>query len=88
MKAGIHPEYFEITALCACGNTFKTGSTRKGALRLEICSNCHPFYTGKQRLVDTAGRVERFKRKYRRNAENAAAASAESAESANSKEAQ
>ena len=64
MKTDIHPEYFEVAVSCACGNTFKTRSTRQGDLRLEICSNCHPFYTGKQRLVDTAGRVERFNRKY------------------------
>lgn len=80
MKAGIHPEYFEVTVVCACGNTFKTGSTRKGTIHLEICSGCHPFYTGKQRLVDTAGRVERFQRKYRRNTENTAAAPGESKE--------
>jgi len=66
MKTGIHPEYQEITAYCACGYTFRTGSTRKGDLRLEICSNCHPFFTGKQKLIDTAGRVERFQRRYRR----------------------
>ena len=64
MKAGIHPEYREVTVICACGNVFKTGSTRKGEMRLEICSNCHPFFTGKQKLVDTAGRVERFAKKY------------------------
>ncbi len=64
MKTGIHPEYLEVTVSCACGHSFKTRSTRPGDLRLEICSNCHPFFTGKQRLVDTAGRVERFNRKY------------------------
>ncbi len=65
MKAGIHPDYHEVTVHCACGNNFKTRSTFKGELiRVEICSNCHPFFTGKQRLVDTAGRVERFQRKY------------------------
>ena len=64
MKTGIHPEYFEVAVSCACGNSFKTRSTRKGDMRLEICSSCHPFFTGKQRLVDTAGRVERFNRKY------------------------
>ncbi|MBI4460617.1 MAG: 50S ribosomal protein L31 [Acidobacteria bacterium] len=64
MKTGIHPEYHEVTVICACGNVFKTGSTRKGEMRLEICSNCHPFFTGKQKLMDTAGRVERFQRKY------------------------
>jgi large subunit ribosomal protein L31 len=65
MKQGIHPKYHEVTVVCACGNTFKTRSTHKGdMLRLEICSNCHPFYTGKQKLIDSAGRVERFQRKY------------------------
>jgi large subunit ribosomal protein L31 len=65
MKTGIHPDYHEITVACACGSTFKTRTTFKGnLLRLEICSNCHPFYTGKQKLIDTAGRVERFNKKY------------------------
>jgi len=65
MKKGIHPEYHDVTVACACGNTFKTRSTYKGdVLHVEICSNCHPFFTGKQKLVDSAGRVERFRRKY------------------------
>ena len=63
MKAGIHPEYESVTVTCACGNTFETRST-KSDLRLEICSACHPFFTGKQKLVDSAGRVERFQKKY------------------------
>lgn len=63
MKNGIHPEYYETTVRCACGNEFKTGSTAK-EINVEICSKCHPFFTGKQKLVDSAGRVERFKRKY------------------------
>jgi large subunit ribosomal protein L31 len=63
MKANIHPKYVEVTVSCACGETFKTRST-KGDIRLEICSKCHPFFTGKQKLIDTAGRVERFQRKY------------------------
>jgi large subunit ribosomal protein L31 len=64
-KEGIHPSYNEIKVLCACGHSFTTRSTYKGKeLHLEICSNCHPFFTGKQKLVDTAGRVERFRRKY------------------------
>ena len=63
MRAGIHPEYHEVEARCACGATWKTRSTRK-ELRLEICSNCHPFFTGRQKLVDTEGRVERFTKKY------------------------
>ena len=66
MKAGIHPAYYDVRVMCACGNTFTTRSTRKGDMRLEICSNCHPFFTGRQKLVDTAGRVERFQRKYGR----------------------
>ncbi len=63
MKQGIHPEYHEVEARCACGATWRTRST-KDELRLEICSNCHPFFTGKQKLVDTEGRVERFTKKY------------------------
>ncbi len=65
MKPGIHPDYHAVTVHCACGNNFHTRSTMKGdMLRVEICSNCHPFFTGKQKLVDTAGRVERFNKKY------------------------
>ncbi|PKN80340.1 MAG: 50S ribosomal protein L31 [Candidatus Cloacimonetes bacterium HGW-Cloacimonetes-1] len=63
MKQGIHPKYNKVTVRCACGNTFETGST-KGDLQVEICSACHPFYTGKQKLLDTAGRVEKFNKKY------------------------
>ncbi len=63
MKQGIHPEYQIATVHCSCGNTFQTRST-KSELRVEICSNCHPFYTGKQKLIDTGGRVERFQRRY------------------------
>jgi large subunit ribosomal protein L31 len=63
MKEGIHPEYKETTITCVCGNVIETKSTKKD-IKTEICSNCHPFITGKQRLVDTAGRVERFKKKY------------------------
>ena len=63
MKEGIHPEYQEVEVRCACGNTFTTRSTRS-ELRLEICSACHPFYTGKQKLIDTAGMVEKFERRY------------------------
>ena len=63
MKKGIHPESHEVTVKCACGNSFETRSTAK-TLKVEICSNCHPFFTGKQILVDTAGRVERFKKRY------------------------
>lgn len=65
MKANIHPDYHEVQVVCACGSTFKTRSTYKDTvLHVEICSNCHPFFTGKQKLVDSAGRVERFQRKY------------------------
>ncbi|NLD39046.1 MAG: 50S ribosomal protein L31 [Desulfatiglans sp.] len=63
MKKDIHPEYHKTLVHCACGNEFETGSTFK-EIKVEICSQCHPFYTGKQKLVDTAGRVERFKNKY------------------------
>ena len=66
MKEGIHPEYNEVEVRCACGNTFTTRST-KDELRLEICNACHPFYTGKQKLVDTAGMVEKFERRYGKN---------------------
>ena len=65
MKAAIHPEYVETTITCACGEVVHTRSTRSG-IRVEICSKCHPFFTGKQKLVDTAGRIERFQRKYGR----------------------
>jgi len=65
MKSGIHPEYHEVTVHCACGEQWVTRSTRK-ELRLEICSKCHPFFTGKQKLIDTAGRVEKFNRRYRK----------------------
>ena len=63
MKAGIHPKYFDVEARCACGNTFKTRST-KPELHLEICNACHPFFTGRQKLIDTEGRVERFTKRF------------------------
>ncbi|MCF6093195.1 50S ribosomal protein L31 [Microaerobacter geothermalis] len=63
MKTGIHPDYKKTTVTCACGNTFETGSVKEN-LRVEICSECHPFFTGKQKFVDAGGRVDRFKRKY------------------------
>jgi len=63
MKAGIHPAYNEVNVVCACAHTFKTRSTHKGDIRVEICSNCHPFFTGKQKLIDTEGRVDRFQKK-------------------------
>ena len=64
MKSGIHPAYKEITVTCSCGNTFKTQSTLQDDLHLDVCSQCHPFYTGKQKILDTAGRVDKFRRKY------------------------
>ena len=64
MKADIHPEYNEIEVTCSCGNKFKTSSTRDQALTLDVCSECHPFYTGKQKVLDTAGRVDKFRQKY------------------------
>jgi len=64
MKAAIHPAYNEVRVHCACGSTFTTRSTHRGDISVEICSACHPFFTGKQKLMDTAGRVERFRRKY------------------------
>jgi large subunit ribosomal protein L31 len=67
VKADIHPVYATTTVRCACGNTFQTRSVRD-EIHLDICSNCHPFYTGKQKLIDTAGRVERFNQKFKRKA--------------------
>ena len=63
MKPDTHPEYHKINAVCACGNEFELGSVKK-EMKVEICSACHPFFTGKQKLVDTAGRIEKFKKKY------------------------
>jgi len=63
VKKGIHPEYKKCTVTCACGNTFETGSTEE-ELRVELCSECHPFFTGKQKLVDSGGRVDKFKKRY------------------------
>ncbi|QGM81269.1 50S ribosomal protein L31 [Otariodibacter oris] len=64
MKQGIHPNYVEVTATCSCGNVIKTRSTVAKDLNLDVCGNCHPFYTGKQRVVDTGGRVERFNKRF------------------------
>ena len=69
MKAGIHPDYHVVNVVCACGNSFATRSTAK-TIHVEICAKCHPFFTGKQKLVDTAGRVERFRARYRSPAES------------------
>jgi large subunit ribosomal protein L31 len=76
MKAGIHPQYEEVNVVCACGNKFRTRSTHKGDIRVEICSSCHPFFTGRQRVVDTEGRVDRFQKKYQKAREAQAAAAA------------
>jgi large subunit ribosomal protein L31 len=73
MKQDIHPAYHEINVICACGETFATRSTRKDDLHVEICSACHPFFTGKQKLVDTAGRVDRFNKRYAKKAVTAGA---------------
>lgn len=64
MKPGIHPAYNELKVTCACGYSFPTRSTHKGDIRVEICAHCHPFFTGRQKLVDTEGRVDRFQKKY------------------------
>ena len=73
MKTGIHPNYVEATVHCACGNSWQTHST-KADLHVEICSSCHPFFTGQQRIVDTAGRVERFNKRFQRTQEKQNAA--------------
>lgn len=68
MKQGIHPDYHEVTAVCACGATFKTGTTKKGdVLKLDVCNACHPFYTGKQRNVESGGRIDKFNKRYNKN---------------------
>ena len=72
MKQEIHPKYNEIKVTCACGHSFHTRSTLKDELHIEICSECHPFFTGKQKLVDTAGRVDRFNKRYQRGGAAAA----------------
>ncbi len=64
MKADIHPKYADVTVTCSCGNTFVTRSTAGKELHLDVCSQCHPFYTGKQKILDTAGRVDKFRQKY------------------------
>jgi large subunit ribosomal protein L31 len=66
MREGIHPDYQTIQVTCTCGNKFETGSTLKDDLQIEVCSKCHPFYTGQQKLVDTAGRVEKFRNRYKK----------------------
>ncbi|GAB2661728.1 50S ribosomal protein L31 [Prescottella soli] len=75
MKAGIHPEYVATTVVCGCGNTFETHSTAtSGRINVEVCSQCHPFYTGKQKILDTGGRVARFEARYGKRAPKKAAA--------------
>lgn len=72
MKAEIHPDYAEITVTCSCGNSFRTGSTLGEDLSVEVCSACHPFYTGKQKIVDTGGRVDKFRKRYAKSADASA----------------
>jgi large subunit ribosomal protein L31 len=67
MKEGIHPNYQVTTVHCACGNSFQTRSTQGATVKLDICSNCHPFFTGKQKLIDTEGRVDKFRKKYKKD---------------------
>lgn len=69
MKSGIHPDYQKTTFSCACGNTFEVGSTSKESIRVEICSNCHPLYTGKSNLIDTAGRLDKFQARQKKAAQ-------------------
>lgn len=86
MKTGIHPTYYsEMTISCACGNTIVTGSTKK-EMKTELCSACHPFFTGKQRLVDTAGRVEKFRARQKASDEKKATASAKKTKEETSEE--
>ncbi len=66
MKEGIHPDYYEVKVICSCGNSFTTRSTKGKEMHIEVCSACHPFFTGKQKVIDTGGRVDRFRRKYAR----------------------
>jgi large subunit ribosomal protein L31 len=87
MKQKIHPKYGEIKVICSCGNTFTTRSTLGRELHVEVCSACHPFYTGKQKIVDTAGRVERFRQRYARSGSKAAAAAGTAATSSSKKSA-
>lgn len=82
MKTGTHPTYHTITVTCACGNSFETGSTLSGDMRVEICANCHPLYTGKSKLIDTAGRVDKFQARQKVAAAHQAAAATRTAEKA------
>jgi len=85
MKSGIHPKYTEIQVTCSCGNTFVTSSTVGKPLHVEVCSACHPFYTGKQKVLDTAGRIEKFRQKYG-TGKGTGAGTAPAADSAETKE--
>src|SRR5471030_1692145 len=85
MKATTHPKYEEIHVKCACGNSFLTRSTNRGDIHVEICSACHPFFPGKQKVLDTAGRIERFRRKYAKNAPKAEAAKTEAVKTESAK---
>ncbi len=87
MKTGIHPDYKETRVVCSCGNIFTTRSV-KDELHVELCNQCHPFYTGKQKLVDTGGRVERFQKKYANRSQPKRAAQAPEAEQAPEQDAQ
>ena len=84
MKPNIHPEYAELTVHCACGNTFQTRSTSK-EMHLDICSNCHPFFTGRQKLIDTEGRVDRFTKKFGAQTVDARKVAAKAAKDAKAK---
>jgi large subunit ribosomal protein L31 len=86
MKTGIHPAYHSITVACACGNTFTVGSTQRDNMRVEICSKCHPLYTGKAKLIDTAGRVDKFRARAEAAQAKQAAATAKAAPKAESTE--
>ena len=86
MKAGIHPEYHEVDVHCACGASWKTRSTKKD-LHLEICNNCHPFFTGRQKLIDTEGRVDRFTKKFGAQTVEARKAATKAAKDAKAKKA-
>ena len=82
MKTGIHPDYVDTNVVCGCGNTFTTRSTKQtGQINVEVCSNCHPFYTGKQKILDTGGRVARFEARYAKMAKKDDATSDDKAES-------
>ena len=88
MKAGIHPAYNEVKVICACGHVFPTRSTHKGDMRVEICSSCHPFFTGRQKLIDTEGRVERFTKKFGAQTVEAKKAASKAAKAAKGKKAE